>query len=92
MNEKLQQWKFHPPTKYDFDYAFEPFVLDSYLFVLYGLGFKTELKANESAYNQESTARDKFDEINRLTERLKLELPTHRQLIDKVYQYGFQSI
>jgi tryptophan halogenase len=92
LNEKLQQWKFHPPTKYDFDYAFEPFVLDSYLFVLYGLGFKTELKANESVYNQETTALDKFAEINRLTERLKLELPTHRQLVDKVYQYGFQSI
>lgn len=92
LKEKLAQWQYQAPTKYDFDYAFEPFVLDSYLFVLYGLGFNTSLKGNESAYAEGDVAQAKFDEINQLTERLKLELPTHRQLIDKVYQYGFQAI
>ncbi|MCL1141879.1 tryptophan halogenase family protein [Shewanella gaetbuli] len=89
---KLEQWKYQPPTKYDFDYAFEPFVLDSYLFVLYGLGYSTNLAADESRYNDNKIAQAKFSEINLLTQRLVDELPTHRQLIDKVYQFGFQSI
>lgn len=92
LQEKLTQWQYNIPTKYDFDYAFEPFVLDSYLFVLYGLGFKTNLEGNQSAFADVQEANIKFNEINQLTDLLKNELPTHRQLINKVYKYGFQDI
>ncbi|NMH64729.1 tryptophan halogenase family protein [Shewanella salipaludis] len=92
LQEKLTQWRHHPPSKHDFDYAFEPFVLDSYLFVLYGMGFNTDLSANRSAFSDGEQALQKFAEIDKLSERLMAELPSHRHLLEKVYRFGFQTI
>ncbi|WP_226704940.1 tryptophan halogenase family protein [Microbulbifer elongatus] len=92
LKERLEHWKYHPPGKFDFDYAYEPFVLDSYLFVLYGMQFATEIDYNKSAYVQSQSARRRFAEIQKLNQALQAELPSQRELVDKVYKYGFQRI
>ena len=92
LQEKLMLWQHQIPSKYEFDYAFEPFVLDSYLFVLYGMNFQTNLSDYSAKFDNGKHAQMMFDNIARLTERLKGELPAQRELVDKVYQYGFQSI
>lgn len=89
---KLNHWRSHPPSKYDFDYAYEPFVLDSYLFVLYGMQFPTNLSHNASTFQEQEEARKKFIEINAVTDMLAKELPNQRELVEKVYKYGFQRI
>lgn len=89
---RLAHWKSHPPSKYDFDYAYEPFVLDSYLFVLYGMGFKTNLENNKSSFQEHERAKRFFSEVNRASEVLEKELPNQRELIEKVYKFGFQSV
>ena len=88
LQQRLAHWQLHPPGKYDFDYAFEPFVLDSYLFVLYGMKFNTDIRHNLSSYADIARARKLFAEIDRTTAMLQQQLPSHRELIDKVYQYG----
>lgn len=89
---KLNHWRSHIPSKYDFDYAYEPFVLDSYLFVLYGMQFPTNLSHNESTFQERNEARKKFMEINKVTNALAKELPSQRELVEKVYKYGFQRV
>lgn len=92
LKERLEHWRFHPPGKFDFDYAYEPFVLDSYLFVLYGMQFGTDIEYNRSAYQNTREARKRFADIQKLNEILQRELPAQRELVDKVYKYGFQRI
>jgi hypothetical protein len=92
LQAKLNHWRSHTPTKHDFDYAYEPFILDSYLFVLYGMRFNTDLTHNASTFQEIDFAHQKFNEVNRVTEMLAQELPSQRDLIEKVYKYGFQRV
>ncbi|TQV88929.1 tryptophan halogenase family protein [Aliikangiella coralliicola] len=92
LKEKLSFWKKHPPGKYEFDNAFEPFVLDSYLFVLYGMNFETDIKSIKAVYDRHAEARKRFEEVTKLTQFLSRELPKQRELVEKVYQYGFPAI
>ncbi|MGB0494995.1 MAG: tryptophan halogenase family protein [Kangiellaceae bacterium] len=92
LKERLEHWKTHPPGKYDFDYAYEPFVLDSYLYVLYGMNFKSDIGHNISTFADHKRAKRMFDDIARLTDILSKELPKQRDLVENVYKYGFQKI
>ncbi|WP_394172503.1 tryptophan halogenase family protein [Thalassotalea litorea] len=92
LQKRLAHWKYHPPGKYDFDYAYEPFVLDSYLFVLYGMEFDVELSPNQSAFAESALARMHFKRVSQTAEKLLDALPKHRELIEKIYRYGVQKI
>ena len=92
LQEKLEYWKTHIPSKYDFDYAFEPFVLDSYLFVLYGMEFDTDLSASRETYRQLADAKRKYNEIRKTVDVLADELPSQRRLLEQVHKYGFSQI
>ena len=56
------------------------------------MNFQTNLSDYSAKFDNGKHAQMMFDNIARLTERLKGELPAQRELVDKVYQYGFQSI
>ncbi len=90
--EKLDYWRTHVPSKYEFEQAFEPFVLDSYLFVLYGMEFDVDLSASAEFFNRAKEAQRKFDEISRTVAQLSQQLPSHRKLIKQVHQHGFSTI
>jgi len=92
LKKRLAHWQSQPPSKYDFDYAYEPFVLDSYLFVLYGMEFCSDIEHNASRYAAMQEAKSKFAEVGKISELLKRELPSHRELVEKVYQFGFSKI
>ena len=92
LQEKLASWRYSVPSKFDFDYAFEPFVLDSYLFVLYGLNFKTDLSLKQSCYLQEQEAVKRMAEVQNLNEKLLVGLPTNRDLINKILKNGLSKI
>lgn len=89
---KLDHWRSHIPSKYDFDYAFEPFVLDSYLFVLYGMEFETDLSSSLHRYTDWGRADLMFADIQRSVTKLNLELPLQRALLEQVNQHGFSKI
>ncbi len=92
LQAKLEHWRTHLPSKYDFDYAFEPFVLDSYLFVLYGMEYETDLTSGAHRYTDWQRADAMFADISGTVEKLKQELPQQRTLIDQVKQHGFSRI
>lgn len=90
--ERLEHWRMHPPSKFDFESAFEPFVLDSYLFVLYGMQFPTQLHHNRSAYGRNQLARERLQAVAESARKLLHELPTQRTLVDRICRYGMSSI
>ncbi|MCH2191510.1 MAG: tryptophan 7-halogenase [Gammaproteobacteria bacterium] len=92
LQDKLKHWQSHLPSKYDFDYAFEPFVLDSYLFVLYGMQFQTKVKYISNRLTEWEKAKYMFDQVQSVANKLNQELPTHRQLLNQVKEYGFSTI
>ncbi|MCE9678022.1 tryptophan 7-halogenase [Shewanella sp. AS1] len=88
LQQSLALWQYHPPSAYDFASTLEVFNLENYLYVLYGSEFDTQL----------STAADKADEMIAARERLisqqiaslKPHLLPHRQLLERIYQFGIQ--
>ncbi|MCO7188416.1 MULTISPECIES: tryptophan halogenase family protein [unclassified Pseudoalteromonas] len=92
LQSKLAHWSEHPPTRYDFENAWEPFNLDSYLYVLYGMNFNTDLSHNSDSFNNVNLASAKFAEVSKMADRLTTHLPKHRELLDKVYRFGFTKI
>jgi len=91
LKELLALWKFQPPWIYDFDHAEEVFPAASYQYVLYGMGFET---AKPEAFSQEEVmfAEQQLNNNKKNITKLIHNLPTNRELINKVKQYGFQKV
>lgn len=89
---KLQHWKKHPPSRYDFDNLFEPFPLESYQYILYGLDFDMDVSANASSFPLVEMAKKQFSRVQELAKIATKELPGNRELLNKIQQYDFQSI
>lgn len=92
LQNRLSFWQTQPPTKYDFDNAWEPFNLDSYLYVLYGMNFNTDISDNKSAYPDNEKAKIKFENITKASDLLSDKLPDQRELITQVLDHGFSKI
>ena len=52
----LGHWQDQLLTSYDFDNVYEPFPLDSYQYVLYGMGFDQTLSFYENSYDMQEQA------------------------------------
>ena len=88
---RLAHWQHHPISKYDFPHTFEPFAMESYQFVLYGMNNKIHF-SHEGSFGEQEKAKQLFSAISKTTEIALRELPNHRDLINKICQYGFQKI
>ena len=87
----LAHWQKHPISKYDFPHSFEPFSMESYQFVLYGMNNKIEFK-NIGSFGELQKAKKLFDDIQTTTEIALKELPNHRELLNKISEYGLAKI
>lgn len=92
LQQRLDYWQKQPPTKFDFDNAWEPFNLDSYLYVLYGMNYDTDLSNNTSAYPDVEKAKKLFSNVDRQSQLLNEQLPLQRELIEKVTEFGFSKV
>ena len=81
----ITQWKFRPPSAYDFTSTLDTFPASSYKYVLYGMGFKTDLSSQAALYPHAGQAKREFHRVNVLAGRAAAVLPDHRSLIDAVY-------
>jgi tryptophan halogenase len=85
-------WRYQSPWFHDeFDRIEEVFPAASYQYVLYGMGFRTEVEP-ESLADEAKIAERAMRENAVQTERLRAGLPRHRDLIDKVIQHGLQPV
>ena len=88
----LELWKYRSPWLFDeFDRLEEVFPAASYQYVLYGMGFRTEVETLENA-GTAPLANKLANENLAITRQLRAQLPKNRELIRKIYDYGMQPI
>jgi len=86
----LSLWRHRPPGQFDFTMDYETFALANYQFILYGMGFETDLGACGGRYTQRERARAEFARVQDAGWRAAAALPAHRELLHRVNQAGFR--
>jgi tryptophan halogenase len=94
--ERLQNllllWRHQSPWYHDeFDRIEEVFPAASYQYVLYGMGFRTEVEPDTLAGDADQATRAMRENLAQ-TERLRAGLPRHRELIRKIHELGMQAV
>ena len=92
LSDLLLLWRHQPPWLHEeFDRADEVFPSASYQYVLYGMGFRTEVEvaalADEAALAQRALRENALQ-----SDRLLSSLPKHRDLIRKIVEHGLQPV
>jgi glycine/D-amino acid oxidase-like deaminating enzyme len=82
--EFLEQWKLRPPGRFDFVLDTETFAFFNYQYVLYGMGFETDLSSGRADFPQVEQAERLFARIRRFGDRALADLPGHRALIRQI--------
>jgi tryptophan halogenase len=84
----LETWRHRPPSAADFALDHESFAPANYQYVLYGMGFRTARLPDPPAANA-ALARREFARVRAAAQRAATALPPHRELLERVYQAGF---
>jgi tryptophan halogenase len=92
LQELLLLWRYQAPWFHDeFDRVEEVFPAASYQYVLYGMGFRTEV--DPGVLSAEARAAEQAMRENAAhTERLRAGLPRHRDLLRKIVEHGLQPV
>jgi tryptophan halogenase len=92
LRDLLHLWKYQPPWFFDeFDRLEEVFPAASYQYVLYGMGFRSEVDPNDNEFTQ-SLAIQCLQENMMMTRKMRAQLPKNRDLVRKIQDYGLQPI
>lgn len=92
LRANLALWAQQVPSTYDFPSRFEIFNLENYLYVLYGMAFETDISEVRYRYPAHAAAAQDFAHITRMTEDVTAQLLQHRELLDRIKQYGLQKV
>jgi tryptophan 7-halogenase len=90
LQDLLERWRFRPPESLDFDPNVDSFSESSWQFVLYGMGYRTDLSAKAGTFRHSEQARKEFVDIGRESRQTRTVLPGHRELVRQVYLHGFR--
>ena len=82
--EFLEQWKHRPPGRYDFLLDTETFAFFNYQYILYGMGYRTDMAAARADFTQVDEAERLFAKIRRFGDRALADLPDHGALIRQI--------
>jgi len=83
LRDRLAQWRERPPSRFDFDLDRETFLPASYQYVLYGMGFATEVEGL-SGNSHAAGARAAFAKVREAAAGAVRHLPDHRALLDNL--------
>ena len=90
--DNLEFWKYKAPSAFDFPSIFEIFTLDSYQWILYGMNYHTDLSLSQTQYNDSKQANKEFNKVKGLSTALVNQLPPHRELINKILEFGLAKV
>jgi tryptophan halogenase len=85
LRDKLAMWRSRPPAAYDFTSSLDCFAASSYKYILYGMGFSTDMEGATARHPHIDEARREFQRIAAMAARAAASLPDHRTLIDHLY-------
>ncbi len=92
LTDMLYLWKYRAPWIFDeFDRLEEVFPAASYQYVMYGMGFETEVDPADISIAEEIAAKHRRENLA-LTKRLTTQLPKNRDLLQKIREHGMQTI
>ena len=83
LRELLGQWRHRPPSRFDFTLDVESFAFFNYQYILYGMGFTTDLSDDRDAFPDMAEAQRLFARIKAFGERATRDLPAHRALVER---------
>jgi tryptophan halogenase len=89
LHELLARWRHRPPAEFDFDLNVDIFTESSWQYVLYGMGYRTDLTPRAELFKYREEAREAFADIRRQAQFACRSLPTHRALLDSVLNREF---
>lgn len=90
LQQRIALWRYHPPSREDFFTKFELFDFENYLYVLYGMKFKTPAPHLTAEYIK--MAQVVMDRVVQDANVLQHQLSSHRALLDKIHKFGLQRI
>lgn len=90
LQELMALWRYRAPADFDFASNNEVFPAASYQYVLYGMGFKTKFR--RSAKGNPGLAQQQFELNQKMVNQATQQLPSNRELINKINQYGMHAI
>ncbi|MFT2092593.1 tryptophan halogenase family protein [Paraglaciecola sp. 2405UD69-4] len=92
LQELLDIWQFQSPSKHDNQHVEELFPYASFQYVLYGMGFQPTVTVDALKPLDIPQSRRLFDENQQHLSRLHKALPSNRELLNKINQYGLPRI
>lgn len=87
--ELLDRWRFRPPNEMDIDPNVDIFPDSSWQYVLYGMGWKTDLSAKAGIYRYFDDARQAFARVREQAQFAIRTLPTNRDLVNYAHGHSF---
>jgi tryptophan 7-halogenase len=91
LHDLLARWRHRPPAEIDFDLNADIFTEHSWQYVLYGIGYETDLAPRAALFKYYDEARDAFAEIRRQAQFACRNLPAHRDLLQSALTRDFGS-
>ncbi len=82
LRDRLSQWRSRPPHRLDFIADLEMYPPSSWQYVVYGMGYLTDLSHARPAWPRGAEARQEFAMIAQVAQRALGDLPDHRALVD----------
>ena len=88
LRDRLAQWRCRAPHRLDFIADLEMYPPSSWQYVLYGMGYPTDLSHARAAWPRAAEARQEFAMIAQVAQRALADLPDHRALVEAMCARG----
>ncbi|PUA28285.1 MAG: tryptophan halogenase [Cellvibrio sp. 79] len=92
LQELMELWRYQAPGDLDFSSNNEVFPAASYQYVLYGMGFETDFSNHAHLLMDKEFAHSQFIKTQKAIAHASSNLPGNRELLNKIYEYGLQTI
>lgn len=92
LQDLMQLWQYRSPMDIDFTSNNEVFPAASYQYVLYGMGFESDYSHSPYALDDTDFAERQFAQNKKMIDKAVSTLPTNRELLNKVNEFGFNRI
>ncbi|GAB3018197.1 tryptophan halogenase family protein [Bowmanella dokdonensis] len=92
LQENLEYWRYQLPSHYDFTNVSGIFNLENYLYVLYGMHYPTQIADRPGFAAPAMAAEQKVQAMQKRAAQLAAQMLPHRELINRIRQYGLQRI
>jgi 2-polyprenyl-6-methoxyphenol hydroxylase-like FAD-dependent oxidoreductase len=92
LREQLLLWRYRSPWHQDAEAVDDLFPIASYQYILYGMGFETVPRPTRSQQQAQQKAAEVFRQNAARAAQLQQAMPSNRELLNKVREFGFQKL